>query len=112
LAAGQQRAEITDGRGYELESEGNANDEHRSVDGGEQVAEHSSVDNSSVGARSDDGGEQVAEHSSVDNRSDGDSVNYPVCSVTFTAQEVATPDTCDHTFCAACLQELSQNKNN
>jgi PHD and RING finger domain-containing protein 1 len=48
----------------------------------------------------------------VDNNSDGDSVKCPVCSVTFTTQEVATPDTCDHTFCAACLQELSQNENN
>jgi hypothetical protein len=48
----------------------------------------------------------------VDNSSDGDSVKCPVCLVTFTTQEVATADIFKHTFCAACLQELSQNENN
>jgi hypothetical protein len=48
----------------------------------------------------------------VDNSGDGDSVNCPVCLVTFTTQGVGTPDTCDHTFYAACLQEWSKNENN
>jgi hypothetical protein len=81
-AAGVQEAEISDGKGNELEPAGIASDEHRSVDGAEQVAGHSSADSSS----------------------DWDSVKCPVCSVTFTTQEVGTPDACDHTFCAACLQ--------
>jgi hypothetical protein len=132
-AAGEQTAEITNGRGHQLEPAGHADDEHRSVDECEQVAEHSTVDNSvdgsssvdedehvaehsavnnsSDGARCADG-DQVAEHSSVDNSNDGDSVRCPVCSIPFTTQDVATPDTCDHTFCAACLQEWSQNENN
>jgi hypothetical protein len=111
-AAGLKRAEITDGRGYESEPEGHASDEHRCVDGGEEVTEQSSVDNNSDVDRSFDDCEQVTEHSSVENNSDGDSVKCPICSVTFTTQEVATPDTCDHTFCAACLQELTQTENN
>jgi hypothetical protein len=89
-AAGQQRAQITDGKSYKLEPEVHADEEHCSVGGSEQVAEHSSVEKNS----------------------DGDSLKCPVCSFAFTTQEVATPDTCDHTFCSACLQELSQNENN
>jgi hypothetical protein len=61
-------------------------------------------------------GEQTAKitkvrGSSVANSSDRDSVKCPVCLVTFTTQQVATPDTCDHTFCTTCLHELSQNEN-
>jgi uncharacterized Zn-finger protein len=83
--------------------EANSSDGHRSADGG-QVAEHSVVANSSDGHRSAHEVEQVAEHPLVYISSDVDSVKCPVCSATFTTQEVATPDTCDHTFCAACLQ--------
>jgi hypothetical protein len=89
-AAGERTAEITNGRGHQLEPAGHANDELRRVDEGEQVAGPSSMHN----------------------RSDGDSVKCPICSISFTTQEVATPDTCDHTFCATCLQERSQNENN
>jgi hypothetical protein len=172
-AAGQQRAEITDGRSYKLEPEVHANDKHCSVDGGEEVAEHSSVDNSSDwalsvdeceqvaelslvdntsdrvrnvdeceqvaehssvhnssdGAHSVDKCEQVTEHSSVDNSSDGarsvdeceqvtehssvDNSSDGACSI-YECEQVAehSSDICDHTFCAACLQELSQNENN
>jgi hypothetical protein len=110
-ASGEQTAEITDGRRYQLEPAGHANDEHRIIDECEQSAEHLSVDNSTDGARSANECEQVAEHSSVNNSNDGDSVRCPVCSVPFTTQDVATPDTCDHTFCAACLQEWSENEN-
>jgi hypothetical protein len=81
LVAGVQNIEISDGRGHKLERAGHADDEYGRVDEGEQV------------------------HSSVDNSSDGDSVKCPVCSVTFTAQEVGTPDTHDQTFCTACLQK-------
>jgi PHD and RING finger domain-containing protein 1 len=90
LAAGVQKVEISDGRGHKLEQAGHADDEHGSVDVGEQVTGHLCVDNSR----------------------DGDSVKCPVCSVTFTAQEVGTPVTCDHTFCAACFQEWSKNEHN
>jgi hypothetical protein len=84
----------------------------RNVDEVEQVAQHSSVDNSSDGACSVNEGEQVVEPSSVNNSSDGDSEKCPVCSATFTTQQVATPDACEHIFCAACLQELSRTENN
>jgi hypothetical protein len=89
-AAGEQTTDITDGRGHQLEPAGHADDGRRSVDEDEQVAGHSSQDNSNG----------------------GDSERCPVCSVPFTTQEVATPDTCDHTFCATCLQEVSHNGNN
>lgn len=110
--AREERAEITDGRGCQLELEGHPDDEHRSADVGEQVAEHSLVNNSSDGPRSTDEGEEVAECSSVDNNNDGDSGKCPICSATFTTQDVGTPNTCDHIFCAACLEELSKNENN
>jgi hypothetical protein len=55
--------------------------------------------------------EEVAGHSSVDNSSDGDSVMCSICLDTITAQQVGTPDVCDHTFCLACLQEWARNKN-
>jgi PHD and RING finger domain-containing protein 1 len=35
-----------------------------------------------------------------DSSSDGDSGKCPICLNTFTTHEVATSDTCDHTFCA------------
>jgi hypothetical protein len=110
--AREERAEITEGRGCLLEPEGHADDEHRSVDVSDPVAEHPSVDNSTDEPRNLDEGEQVGEHPSVDNSSDGDSVKCPICSATFTTQDVATPNTCNHPFCAACLEELSQNENN
>jgi RNA polymerase subunit RPABC4/transcription elongation factor Spt4 len=86
-AARQLKIEINEGTSYELVSTCHADDEHGSVDGGENFAGHSSVDD----------------------RSDKD--KCPVCSTTFTTQEVGTPDTCDHTFCAACLKVLSKNEN-
>jgi hypothetical protein len=110
--AREERAEITKGRGCLLEPEGHVDDEHRSVDVSEPVAEHPPVDNSTDGPRNLDEGEQVGEHLSVDNSSDGDSVKCSICSATFTSQNVATPNTSNHTFCAACLEELSQNENN
>jgi PHD and RING finger domain-containing protein 1 len=89
-AAGEQTIEITDSRGHQLEPAGHADDELHSVDEDEQVAEHSSQDNVN----------------------DGDSVRCFICLVPFTTQDIATPDTCDDTLCAACLQELSHNGNN
>lgn len=68
--------------------------------------------NSSSGEpRSADEDDEVAECSSVNNNNDGDSGKCPICSATFTTQDVATPNTCDHIFCAACLEELSKNEN-
>jgi hypothetical protein len=57
-----------------------------------------------------DRGEQFPRLSSVDDRSYKDSDECPLCSATFTTQEVGTPDTCDHIFCVACLQEWSKNE--
>jgi hypothetical protein len=42
---------------------------------------------------------------------DGDSEKCPICLVTFRAQEVGTPDTCDHFFCTDCLLAWSANAN-
>jgi hypothetical protein len=56
--------------------------------------------------------EPVPGHASMDNSSDGDSENCPVCLDTFTTQEVGTPDTCNHTFCAVCLEKWAKDQNN
>ncbi|KDR23360.1 hypothetical protein L798_05321, partial [Zootermopsis nevadensis] len=43
--------------------------------------------------------------------SDGQSEKCPICLRNFTTQEVGTPEACDHSFCADCLQEWSRNVN-
>jgi hypothetical protein len=78
-AAGVQKVGITESRGYELGLAGHTDDEHCSVDEGEQVTGHLSMDNSS----------------------DGDSIKCPICSVTFTTQEVDTRHLRPHILC--CL---------
>jgi PHD and RING finger domain-containing protein 1 len=80
-AAAVQKVDVSDGRSHDLEPAGHADDEHGNADGSE-----------------------------VDVIRDEDSVKCPVCSATFATQEVGTPDTCDHTFCAACLQEWPKNE--
>jgi hypothetical protein len=54
---------------------------------------------------------QVPGHSSVDNSSGGDSVMCPVSLNSLTTRKIRTPDTCDHIFCAACLEEWTKIKN-
>lgn len=43
--------------------------------------------------------------------SDGNSEKCPICLLSFNDQEVGTPETCDHSFCADCIQEWSRNVN-
>jgi hypothetical protein len=43
--------------------------------------------------------------------SDGNSEKCPICLVTFRAQEVGTPDNCNHFFCTGCLEQWSANAN-
>lgn len=43
--------------------------------------------------------------------SDGQSEKCPICLRNFTTQEVGTPEACDHSFCADCLQEWSRVSN-
>ncbi|GLV43661.1 uncharacterized protein CBL_07012 [Carabus blaptoides fortunei] len=43
--------------------------------------------------------------------SDGESEKCPICLLSFNTQEVGTPETCDHSFCAECIQEWSKNVN-
>ncbi|XP_072393559.1 uncharacterized protein [Diabrotica undecimpunctata] len=43
--------------------------------------------------------------------SDGQSEKCPICLVSFKAQEIGTPESCDHTFCLECIQEWSKNMN-
>jgi hypothetical protein len=43
--------------------------------------------------------------------SDDDSEKCPICFATFAAQEVGTPNTCDHLFCMGCLKGWSVNAN-
>lgn len=42
---------------------------------------------------------------------DGQSDKCPICLASFRHQEIATPETCNHQFCAECLQEWSKNMN-
>jgi PHD and RING finger domain-containing protein 1 len=41
----------------------------------------------------------------------GISETCPICLLTFAAEEVATPDTCNHSFCVFCLERWSANAN-
>lgn len=43
--------------------------------------------------------------------SDGQSEKCPICLISFTNQEVGTPESCDHMFCVECIQEWSKNMN-
>jgi hypothetical protein len=38
-------------------------------------------------------------------------VKCPICLREFSTQEVGTPESCNHSFCADCLQEWSENSN-
>jgi hypothetical protein len=42
---------------------------------------------------------------------DGQSEKCPICLRKFVTQETVTPEACNHTFCAECLQEWSKNTN-
>jgi PHD and RING finger domain-containing protein 1 len=35
----------------------------------------------------------------------------PICLANFPVQEIGTPDTCDHIFCAKCIEEWSHKLN-
>jgi hypothetical protein len=52
--------------------------------------------------------EQVAGPSVDEGRHEN---SCPLCLEDFTTQRLATPDTCDHTFCAVCLHEWSKKEN-
>ncbi|XP_044258183.1 PHD and RING finger domain-containing protein 1 isoform X2 [Tribolium madens] len=43
--------------------------------------------------------------------SDGQSEKCPICLISFTNQEIGTPESCDHMFCVDCIQEWSKNMN-
>ncbi|EEZ99116.2 PHD and RING finger domain-containing protein 1 isoform X2 [Tribolium castaneum] len=43
--------------------------------------------------------------------SDGQSEKCPICLISFTNQEIGTPESCDHLFCVDCIQEWSKNVN-
>jgi PHD and RING finger domain-containing protein 1 len=43
--------------------------------------------------------------------SDGQSEKCPICLISFSNQEIGTPESCDHMFCVECIQEWSKNMN-
>lgn len=43
--------------------------------------------------------------------SDNDSEKCPICFDKFRLQEVGSPESCDHSFCAVCIQEWAKNNN-
>lgn len=43
--------------------------------------------------------------------SDDQAEKCPICLLTFKQQEIGTPESCDHTFCADCIQEWAKNVN-
>jgi hypothetical protein len=49
--------------------------------------------------------------SSKDGSTGGQSVKCPICLCEFGTQEVGSPESCNHSFCADCLQEWSENAN-
>jgi PHD and RING finger domain-containing protein 1 len=40
--------------------------------------------------------------------SDGQSEKCPICLLSFTTQEIGTPEACDHNFCVDCLVEWAK----
>lgn len=65
-----------------------------------------------------DGGEETGgkKNSTGLNNSDSDSSDVqaekcPICLLSFKKQEIATPETCEHSFCLDCLVEWSKNIN-
>lgn len=44
--------------------------------------------------------------------SDGQSEKCPICLLSFRNQEIATPSSCEHSFCLECIEEWSKNVNN
>jgi hypothetical protein len=46
-----------------------------------------------------------------DRNSNIDSQKCPICLASFAAQEIGTPDSCDHLFCVRCLEEWSATSN-
>lgn len=48
-------------------------------------------------------------HSSDSSTSSNGRDKCPICLFTFTNQEVGSPETCDHKFCAICIEEWSKN---
>lgn len=54
----------------------------------------------------------VAQEASINSDSSDDQAEKcPICLLTFKQQEVGTPEVCDHTFCAECIQEWSRSVN-
>nr|CAD7454562.1 unnamed protein product [Timema tahoe] len=47
--------------------------------------------------------------SSDSDSSDGQSDKCPICLRSFGQQEIATPESCDHSFCTECLQEWAKS---
>lgn len=43
--------------------------------------------------------------------SDGQAEKCPICLLSFKKQQIATPESCDHSFCLDCLLEWSKNIN-
>jgi PHD and RING finger domain-containing protein 1 len=61
-------------------------------------------------SRVGDGGATVSAVYTSDS-SDGQSEKCPICWLSFTTQEIATLEACDHSFCVGCLLEWSKNAN-
>jgi hypothetical protein len=68
----------------------------------------SAASTAEVGEASSSTSSEVVSSSTAMTSSDG---KCPICWVMFTAEEVATPDICDHIFCVGCLEEWSTNSN-
>lgn len=47
----------------------------------------------------------------VSDMSDGNSEKCPICLLTFSNQDIGTPESCEHLFCADCITEWSKNVN-
>ncbi|XP_033215800.1 uncharacterized protein LOC117172115 isoform X3 [Belonocnema kinseyi] len=75
---------------------------HKSAEKGKKSRKHSeqiqSASTSAVGFESD--------------ASDGQSEKCPICLLSFRNQEIATPSSCEHSFCLECIEEWSKNVNN
>lgn len=51
------------------------------------------------------------ENDSSSSGSDEQSEKCPICLISFKGQEVGSPEACDHSFCADCIQEWAKTVN-
>ncbi|XP_018328238.1 PHD and RING finger domain-containing protein 1 isoform X2 [Agrilus planipennis] len=54
---------------------------------------------------------KINEKGTMSDSSNSHSEKCPICLLSFKGQEIGSPETCDHVFCAVCIEKWSKNVN-